>query len=129
MIFVDTNYFLRFLRNDTPKQTEEAKKLFFAAADGHIRLITSTIVVFEIYWVLSSFYGYKKMEVVSSLKGILSLRGVDIEDREVLDKAVDIYEETNLDFEDAYNLAYAKDRKVGEFKTFDRKLQKTFNSV
>jgi predicted nucleic acid-binding protein len=129
MIFVDTNYFLRFLRNDIPKQTEEAKKLFFQAADGQIRLITSTIVVFEIYWVLSSFYGYKKMEVVRSLKGVLGLRGVEIEDREVLDEAVDLYEKTNLGLEDAYNLAYAKDRKVGEFRTFDKKLQKMCGSV
>ena len=34
MIFVDTNYFLRYLRADIPKQYEEAKDLFLKAATG-----------------------------------------------------------------------------------------------
>ena len=56
MIFIDTNYFLRFLLKDNEKQFIEVKKLFEKAILGEIDLYTSLIVIFEIYWVLSSFY-------------------------------------------------------------------------
>ena len=50
MIFVDTNYFVRFLLRDVELQFGKARKLFEDAADGRKVLFTSTIVIFEIYW-------------------------------------------------------------------------------
>ena len=51
-MFVDTNYFLRYLLKDIPEQHEEAKRLFVAAADGKVELMTTSLVFFEVYWVL-----------------------------------------------------------------------------
>jgi len=62
MIFVDTNYFLRFLLKDIGKQHQKAKKLFEKAASGEIKLFTSMIVFFEIYWVLFSFYKRRRLK-------------------------------------------------------------------
>ena len=51
MIFVDTNYFLRFLLEGKTEQQKIAVDLFKKASQGQIKLFTSTIDIFEIYQV------------------------------------------------------------------------------
>lgn len=60
MIFVDTNYFLRFLLADQEEQHQTAKALFKKAAIGEVDLFTSLIVFFEVYWVLGEFLQERK---------------------------------------------------------------------
>jgi predicted nucleic-acid-binding protein len=126
MIFVDTNYFLRYLLEDNLHQQKKAKELFMDGAKGKKKLFTSDIVIFEIYWVLSSFYGKNKNQIAEILKGILSFGFLKVEGKDILQDALLIYREKNLDFEDSYNLVYAKDKEASEFRTFDKKLAKLF---
>lgn len=129
MHFVDTNYFLRFLLDDISEQHKEAKELFISASEGKIELITSTIVFFEIYWVLSSYYEKDKYEAADALQKILGLNFIDLRERQILFNSLSLFKKTNLDLEDCYNFYYAKSRDVkkNEFKTFDKKLEKEFN--
>ncbi|KKP88448.1 MAG: PilT protein domain protein [Berkelbacteria bacterium GW2011_GWA2_35_9] len=128
MIFVDTNYFLRFLLADNTNQHEEAKKLFNCGAQGKVKLFTSTIVFFEIYWVLSSFYQKNKTELCPLLQDILKLEFITLTERTILSDAIAIFENGNLSFEDCYNLCYAKKYKVTDFRTFDKILQNKFSA-
>lgn len=129
MIFVDTNYFLRFIIADVSSQHQEAKKLFKEAAEEKIQLFTSTIVVFEICWVLLSNYGKDKTVISEILNNILDMAFVDFEHHQLLKQAVDIYENSPLGFIDAFNLLYAKSQSATSFKTFDVKLSKKFISL
>lgn len=124
MIFVDTNYFLRFLLKDNKLQYLEAKQLLLDGAQGKLKLFTSTIVFFEIYWVLSSFYDKNKPELIKTLKDILNLRFVEIQERPLLANLLEIFSQNNISFEDCYNLAFAESHKAEAFKTFDIKLAK-----
>lgn len=126
MTFVDTNYFLRFLLNDISKQHLEAKQLFLEAAEGKVKLFTSTIVFFEIYWVLSSYYEKNKEEIVEGLQKILDLKFISLKERQILLNCLARFKKTNFDLEDCYNVAYAKARVSKIFKTFDVKLEKEF---
>lgn len=127
MIFVDTNFFLRYLLKDIPHQYNESEVLFLQAAYGEINLLTSTIVIFEIEWVLSDYYGLSKTKAVSSLEKILELK-IYLDEKELISEALAFYRNQNLDLEDCYNLIFAKQRKVKEFKTFDKKLLKVFKT-
>ena len=129
MIFVDTNYFLRFLLADQETQHATAKTLFKKAAAGEVDLFTSLIVFFEVYWVLASFYKKQKSELVEKLEGLLSMTFIDYKDRDVLMGAVRVFKETSLDLEDAYNLVYALMNKATELKTFDQQLQKIYKKT
>lgn len=128
MIFVDTNYFLRFLLKDVQKQHLKAKELFLKGAKGQLKLFTSSIVIFEIYWVLASLYQKRKDKIIDILKKIFDLEFVEIEGKRLLNQALKIYKKSNLDVEDCYNLALAKEKGIKEFKTFDRRLKKEFDS-
>ena len=122
MIFVDTNYFIRFLLGDIPIQSKKAKELFNKGSKGEIKLFTSPIVIFEIYWLFSSFYEKTKNEVIDILRNILSLNFIKINEREIILTAVGVYEKNNLDLEDCYNVVYSKSHNAEKFMTFDKKL-------
>ncbi len=126
MVFVDTNYFLRFLLNDISSQHLEAKQLFLDASEGKVKLFTSTIVFFEIYWVLSSFYEKNRIEVASALNQILELKFINFKERQVLGNSINRFKKTSFDLEDCYNLAYSRVRVAKEFRTFDSKLSREF---
>lgn len=126
MIFVDTNYFLRLLLKDISEQHKQAKSFFLQAAEGKVKIFTSLIVLFEIYWVLSSFYGKKKEELVGVLDKVLGMEFVKVEERDFFKQALVVYKNTALDLEDSYNLVFAKSRKATAFKTFDARLKSEF---
>lgn len=125
MNFVDTNYFLRFLLKDNV-QHKIAKSLFMQAARGKVTLSTSLIVMFEIYWVLFSYYEKQKQEIVNIFLKILLLN-FSFPERKVFTEALEYFKDSNLSLEDCYNLSYAKEHNVSDFKTFDKKLKKHFN--
>lgn len=129
MTFIDTNYFLRFLLKDIDEQHQEAKAIFNRAALGEVTAFTSIIVFFEIYWVLSSFYEKEEDELVETLQKILSMEFIELESRELLREALEVFTETNVELEDAFNLTYAKASGANDFKTFNQKLGKLFNST
>lgn len=129
MTFIDTNYFLRFLLKDINNQHLEAKNFFLSASESKVSLTTSTIVFFEIYWVLSSYYGKSKTEITDVLKKILSLNFIELEERQILFNSLSLFKKSRLDLEDCYNIYYAKSKEVKSFKTFDKKLAKQFNKM
>lgn len=122
--FIDTNYFLRLLLRDNETQFQTVYNLFQKAIHEKIKISTSVVVFFEIYWVLTSFYQKDKKRCVSYLDKILQMDFLEIENREFLDKALKLYLEYPLDLEDSYNLAYYKNINLNEFATFDKQILK-----
>lgn len=120
-VFVDTNYFLRFLKKDNISQYKLAEKLFLDAVLNRVELKSSIVVFFEIYWVLKKFYDVNKKDLKSSLLGVLELK-VAYSKEKLLKLAVKNMEKFNYDLEDAFNFYSAKEMEVDEFVTFDRKL-------
>lgn len=124
MIFVDTNFFLRFLLEDINSQSQEAKNLFLAGAQGREKLLTSTIVFFEIYWVLKT--SLAKSQLAGILTKVLAMNFIVFDEYQLLVNSLDLFRNNNLSLEDCYNLAYAKKKNIQSFKTFDTKLSKFF---
>ena len=129
MIFVDTNYFLRFLLNDIKKQHLTAKKLFLSAAEGKKELTTSLIVFFEVYWVLKSYYEKNKEELVKTMKKLLELNFIKLNERVILEQSINLYTDYNLSLEDCYNLSYIKQHQLKDLASFDEKLNKVFKKL
>ncbi|HLE50229.1 MAG TPA: PIN domain-containing protein [Patescibacteria group bacterium] len=125
-VFVDTNVFLRFILGDVATQTERARKIFNEAIMSHVKLHTSTIVIFEIYWVLKSSYDFFGNDLKQKLIQVLQLT-VEFENHELLVEAINQMDKYNFDLEDSYNFIYAKTLGVNEFETFDQKLLRKFN--
>ena len=127
MTFVDTNYFLRYLLADDQRQYKIAKQLFLNGSRGKVKLISSTIVFFEIYWVLKSYYSVPKNKLLQTLSSVLQMQFVRFAERDILGETINLFGSTALSLEDCYNLSFVKTNKIEEFKTFDEKLVKQWN--
>lgn len=128
MIFVDTNYFLRFFLKDEENQFGKARELFELGASGKAELFTSLVVIFEIYWVLADVYKFKQEDILKTLHSVMAMDFIFVENKEVLIKALEFYSQGNDDLEDCYNLAFAQSKKAITFATFDKKLIKLFKT-
>ena len=128
MIFVDTNYFLRFLLQDVSSQMIEAKQLFLKSAKGEVSLATSIVVFFEVAWVLRKSFSKDKQALINSLMKVLDLK-VELAERSILIENIDLFKISNLSLEDCYNIVFARKQGMKTFKTFDRRLGKEFEKI
>lgn len=123
-VIADTNVFLRFLLNDIPKQADRAERLFNNAKTGKIKLYIPQIIVFEIHFALEKYYLLPKEVILDKLKTLVSTTHFVLQDREVFMKALEVYNNTNISFVDAYLLSLVKLEDF-ELFSFDSKLLKT----
>ncbi len=128
MIFVDSNYFLRFFLKDINDQYLEVKRLFLKSAKGETVLVNSTVVIFEVYWVLKSYYHRDRVETSQTLQNIIDLNFIELSERSIIQHGLDLFKQTNLSLGDCYNIAFAKEQGIKSFKTFDLKLAKAFKT-
>lgn len=122
-VVADANIFLRFLLNDIPSQQKLAAKLLQNAKDRKIELIIPQIIIFEINFILTKYYLLSKKEVVSKLKSILGAPYLDVQDKDIFQRALDIYKDKNLSLADCFLVAKSEFLGAKIF-TFDKTLQK-----
>lgn len=126
MIFVDTNYFLRFLVDNGTEQYQNSSDLISQATKGNINLATDIVVIFEIYWVLGNVYKYDVLQIKSALLQICNFDFLIIDEKQTLLKAISTIENFNGDLEDAYHYFYCQSKKITQIATFDKKLNSKF---
>lgn len=133
MIFVDTNYWLRYLTDPESEQGAIAKKLFLEAADGEnatdLGLSSNTIVFFEIYWVLRSFYELSEAKLQATLSDLLKMAFVEWESKEVLVASVILMDQFAYDLEDSYHFCWAKKANINTLASFDRKFSQKWQKL
>lgn len=123
MIFVDANYFIRLLVEDDKRQLETAKAVFLKGANQEIKLMTSSLVIFETYWVLKSIYKLSRLKLIEAIDMILRMSFIELPEREILATAMKLHNKTKVEFEDCYNLVWARKQGSDELASFDRKLK------
>jgi predicted nucleic acid-binding protein len=120
-VFVDTNVFLRYFTNDKPELASAAEVLFHKAAAGQIGLITNTMVLAEFVWVLESYYHLAPPEVQERAMAVALMQGLLLPEGDLVMEALSIYVDSNVDFVDAFNACWMKQRGVGHVLTLDTK--------
>ena|SRR3989344_331044 len=120
---IDTNAILRFLLNDVASQYRLVKIKINEAKKGKFVLVVPEIIFFESYFTLTSYYQYSKEKVLEALGSLISSAYFEIENRNILLKALKIYKSTNLSLVDSYLAARSEMSDVEVF-TFDKKLDK-----
>lgn len=99
-IFIDTNIWLRYIIGDQKEQFNACQKLFNLNEQGKLRLYSSTIVLMEVVYTLTSFYKVSREQIISDLKGILSSRNLTIIEKTNFSKALEIFETQNIKLTD-----------------------------
>ena len=119
-ILIDANVILRYLLNDIEEQAVEAKKII------EIGAFTIPEVIAEVIYVLKSVYKIERKEIGNAITSVLE--EIDIENKNIILKSVEIFSETNLDFVDCILISYNKIENV-EIFSFDRKLNNKLKRI
>jgi predicted nucleic-acid-binding protein len=104
-----------------------------AAGDRHRRdrllrdepeLFLADLVAAETIYVLESFYETPRGKVAEIMRSLLAMGSIVVVDRDVLLRAVEVYEVDRLDFAEAYLVACAESTGVGRVASFDRAIDR-----
>lgn len=101
MTFLDTNIFIRYLTADDPVKAARCERLFDKVAKGHEQVVTHSVVIAEVIWVLTGRYGLPKARVVDALTPLVSLDGFQLHDKERMLSALELFRTKPIDFVDA----------------------------
>ena len=120
-VFADTNLFLRYLTNDVPQQADAVEQLLRQAAAGDVILVTNSLVMAELVWTLGSFYHLEQDDIREKVLAILNTPGMEVVDGELVLQAITWWVQKNVDFIDAYNVAWLLAQGLEVISTFDYK--------
>lgn len=120
--FVDANIFLRYLTRDDPQKADACFRLLEKAKNNEIRLTTSESVIAEVVFVLASprVYHLSRAEVRARLYPLLTLEGLRIPNQRKYLRALDLYANHSIDFEDALTVAEMEYSQIEELYSYDR---------
>lgn len=121
--FLDTNIVLRYLLADHPIQSPKAKRFLEKIEKGEEKVVTTPLVIAEVVYVLEST-GASRQKISKALLKIISLRGLQVTNKRSFPHAFSVYEKKNIDFVDAYNAVYAKEKGIREIVSFDKDFDK-----
>lgn len=124
MIGLDTNILLRLWLNDDPAQNKRIDSLLAEHGSTPGSLLLTDVVLAEAVWTLRSAFDQDKAAQLTALRSLLDESAFAFEDREVVGKAVLLFEQSSCGFSDC--LIVARHAQLGcEFTaTFDRGLRK-----
>lgn len=119
--FVDTNIFLRYLTKD-PQRYKACLALFQQAERNEVNLTTSEAVIAEVVFVLSSrkHYNLERPQIQVAISRLLLLPGLKTPNRNVHLRALALYVQHALDFEDCLSVAHMEQGSVGRIYSYDR---------
>ena len=128
MIALDTNVLVRYITNDDKEQSLLAAKLLDSYVGQEKSIFINNIVLCELVWVLARGYKYKKIEIIKTLKLLLSSVEFEFENHELAFLSVFEYETAEADFSDILigivnhslgcNTTYSFDQNALKFKYF-----------
>ena len=117
---IDTNVLVRHLTGDPPAMARRATALLREASE----LYLTDLVVAETIYVLESYYELPREQIAITIQSLLALDSISVVDRDVLLRAVEVYEIDRLDFAEAYLVACAESTGVGRVVSFDRSIDR-----
>jgi predicted nucleic-acid-binding protein len=118
--FVDTNVLVRHLTGDPPAMAKRAAAFLRDASE----LFLADMIVAETIDVLESFYEVAREQIANIIRSLLAFDSISVVDRDVLLRAVEVYENDRLDFAEAYLVACAESTGIGRVVSFDRSIDR-----
>lgn len=106
--WLDTNEIIYFLRTNK-YFSPRIRKLVMLAGQGRLALKLSPLVIFECTFVLMGpQFRLKKTDIAIALLSFINLKGIEAEEKLVLEETLHHFTKTGIDFVDAYLAAHAK---------------------
>lgn len=107
-IWLDANIIIYFL-TEHAEFSEPARRLIKQAIEGNYTLKVMPLILNEVCYVLTGkLFGLQKDRVSFVLKSFINLKGIECEEKSVIEETLDHFALKGIDFADAYMTAHAK---------------------
>ena len=123
---LDTNIITRFLTSDKNVKYKGLYRFFESLEQGEIQVELKLIVLFQVIFVLKSFYNVQKIDIAEGMLDLLEYRGISIKEKRIVHRALELWRDKNLEIVDCYlvaslasnprNLLFSYDRNFDKFK-------------
>ena len=123
---VDTNVLLRYLMEDAssiPERFRGVFSFFRKLERGERTAFLPSLVVFQTYFVLTSYYEVPRPEAAQKLADLLGMRGLKVPDRRILRRCLSILRDGTTNLVDAYLAALCQSRGQAGVFSFDTGLE------
>jgi predicted nucleic acid-binding protein len=124
---IDTNVVIRYLIEDPEKVAAEFRGVFsfFRKLErGDRTALLTPLVLFQSYFVLTSYYEVPRGVAADKLRDLLSFRGLRVPEKPVLRMCLDTLSRRSVDLVDAYLAALCASRHLRGVYSFDRNFRK-----
>jgi len=102
---IDTNVIVRFLIGDKDTKYKGLYEFFGSLEKGTIKVELKLIVLFQVLFVLRSFYKVHKKDIAGALLDLLKFKGITIREKKIVRQMLELWCDTSLEIVDCYLIA------------------------
>jgi predicted nucleic acid-binding protein len=117
--FLDTNIFVRHLRQDDPILSPKATAIFERIERGELQVRTSDTVVFETVFTLQRSYRQPRDRITEAVLALLELKGLVLPGKRAYRRVFALYRQGALGFADCYHVVLMERLGMTEILSFD----------
>lgn len=125
--FVDTNIFIRIITKDDLKKADSSSKYLQQIQKEKGTLFLTTVTLFELAWLLKSFYQLNNQQIEEKLSAIKNTEGIKILpsiDGDLFVQAAELSNKKGIDLIDAYYIQLMKHYNIKNIITYDNDFKK-----
>jgi predicted nucleic-acid-binding protein len=121
---LDTNVIVRFLVSDKSPKYQNLYSFFEALENGSMMVELKLIVLFQLIFVLKSFYKVPKEQIANGVTDLLKYKGISVKNKSVVRRMLEIWRNNNLDIVDCYLIASLEGDTQNVLYSYDRDFDK-----
>lgn len=121
---LDTNIILRFLTADKNIKYQNLHSFFNSIETGKIHVELKLIVLFQVMFVLKSFYKVPKEKIADGLSTLISYKGLRIKEKKIVLRSLDLWRTKSLEIVDCYLISCIERDKQNILYSYDRDFDK-----
>ena len=118
--FLETNIFLRHLREDHADFSPRATALLARIEQGSLKVRTADTVIFETVFTLERFYKQSREAIRDAFLPLIELPGIVLPGKRRFRKVFAYYIDKNISFADAYHAVSMESLRLRQIISFDR---------
>ena len=102
---LDTNVLVRFLLSDKTPKYKFLFDFFESLEQGKLQVELKLIVLFQVVFVLKSFYEIPKHDIADNMLDLLRLKGLVVKEKKTVQRMLELWRDSNLEIVDCYLVA------------------------
>ena len=124
MALLDTNILIRFLTSDKTQKFRGVYTLFESLEQGNLRVELKLIVLFQVVFVLKSFYSVPREDIATGMIDILEYKGIVVNEKKIVRRMMELWHDSKSDIVDCYLIACLEGDKQNILYSYDRDFDK-----